>query len=369
MVEVTRRGVLKATVVALAVAAAWAPLPPRLIERWFSTGVYPPLQHVFTPISNTVPFAWLDILFTAGVAAAIFALVRAIRRSWRTRRIGVVLRALAQVAVGAAVVYLVFLIIWGFNYRRIPMSERLVLERGKPDNEAVARLGLEAATRLNALHADAHAAGWETDVRDSASLRRAFEIVQHALSDGAPAVPGRLKRSAFGPYFRWTSVDGMINPFGLEVIANPDLLPFERPSVAAHEWSHLAGYANEAEASFVGWLTCIRADVPAQYSGWLYLFWQVNGEVNASDRARLGKALAEGPRRDINAIVTRLREGQLPALRNASWLVYDQYLKANRVEEGIRSYGEVVTLILRARFDEGWVPVRRGASARSGPGS
>jgi hypothetical protein len=369
MVEVTPRGVLKAAVVALAAVAAWAPMPPRTIERWFSTGIYPPLQHVLTPISNTVPFAWLDILVTAGVAATLFALVRAIRRSWRTRRVTVLLRALVQAAVAAAAVYLVFLILWGFNYRRVPMSERLVLDRGSPDNEAVAELGLQAVARLNALHDDAHAAGWAGDVRDDGALRRAFEIVQHALSDGRTAVPGRLKRSAFGPYFRWTSVDGMINPFALEVIANPDLLPFERSFVAAHEWSHLAGYANEAEANFVGWLTCIRADVPAQYSGWLYLFWQVNGEVRAADRARLADALAEGPRRDINAIVTRLREGQLPALRTASWLVYDQYLKANRVEEGIRSYGEVVTLILRARFDEEWVPVRRDAAAHSQPGS
>ena len=38
--------------------------------------------------------------------------------------------------------------------------------------------------------------------------------------------------------------------------------------------------------------------------------------------------------------------------------MYDQYLKANRVEAGVRSYGLVVTLILRARFDEEWKPVQ-----------
>jgi hypothetical protein len=34
-----------------------------------------------------------------------------------------------------------------------------------------------------------------------------------------------------------------------------------------------------------------------------------------------------------------------------SWNVYDQYLKANRVESGVRSYSQVVTLILRTRFE------------------
>jgi hypothetical protein len=154
----------------------------------------------------------------------------------------------------------------------------------------------------------------------------------------------------------------MINPFGLEVLANPDLLPFERPFVAAHEWAHLAGSADEAEASFVGWLACMRGDVSTQYSGWLFLYWQVRTEVDGDTRARFAEALGAGPRRDIEAVAARLRSGELPWLRTAGWQVYDQYLKANRVETGIRSYGAVVTLILRTRFEPGWTPVRRATS-------
>jgi hypothetical protein len=176
-------------------------------------------------------------------------------------------------------------------------------------------------------------------------------------------LPGRIKRSLYETYFRWTSVDGMVNPFALEILANPDLLPFERPFVAAHEWAHLAGYANEAEANFVGWLTCVRSDVAAQYSGWLFLYWQASGELSSARRSELWELLEAGPRRDVEAIIERLRRGQLPALRRASWVLYDQYLRANRVEEGVRSYGEVVTLVLRARFDEGWTPVRRLSAA------
>ena len=83
--------------------------------------------------------------------------------------------------------------------------------------------------------------------------------------------------------------------------------------------------------------------------------------MNDRERARLGAALATGPRQDVNAVIARLRRGELPALQRASWKVYDEYLKANRVEAGVRSYGAVVTLILRARFENGWMPVRRPA--------
>jgi hypothetical protein len=354
--------VLEGVIVAVAAAAALATVPPTIVERWYSTRFYPVLQHALTPVSNLLPFAWLDVVIVAATAAVLITLVRSGGQAWRQRRPAVFLASVGHVAAWAAGAYLVFLVLWGFNYRRVPMEQRIILDRGAPASDAVVMLGLEAVERLNALHAPAHAAGWVSDQRDNRSLREAFGRVQAALSEAAPAVPGRLKRTAFAPYFRWTSVDGMVNPFGLEVIANPDLLPFERPFVAAHEWSHLAGYADESEANFVGWLACIRADVPTQYSGWQYLFWQINGELGTEGRATLGAALAAGPRADLDAIVARVQRGQLPQLRTASWLLYDQYLKANRVEEGVRSYGAVVTLILRARFDPGWTPVRRRSS-------
>jgi len=154
-------------------------------------------------------------------------------------------------------------------------------------------------------------------------------------------------------------VDGMIDPFALEVLANPDLLPFERPFVACHEWAHLGGYADESEASFVGWLTCVRGGEAAQYSAWLFLYWEISSLVGAADRAALAAALAPGPRADIAAVVDRIRRGQLPRLRAISWTAYDQYLKANRVEEGVRSYDAVITLLARARFTDNWVPVLR----------
>lgn len=357
--RIERRTWVEALVLLVAAVLAFAEIPSRVVEIWFSTGLYPRLQRVITPLSNMVPFAWLDVVCVAGVAAILFFLIRAVRQAWRTRRWQPVGRAAWRLTVVAAAAYLVFLTLWGFNYRRVPMTARIVLDRPAPSSEDVLALGLDAVSRLNALYADAHRIGWPEEVWRDARLREAFAASQRLLADAPLAEPGRLKQTMFGPYFRWSSVDGMVNPFGLEVLANPDLLPYERPFVIAHEWAHLAGYADESEANFVGWLTAIRADVPSQYSGWLFMFWQVNGEVGEEARAKLGAVLEDGPRADLNAIIERLRRGQLPAVRRAGWAVYDQYLKANRVEAGVRSYGAVLTLILRARFEAGWTPVRR----------
>jgi uncharacterized protein DUF3810 len=350
---------IKSAVIAAALAGALIPFSPSFIERWYSTGLYPNVQRVVTPVTNLVPFALFDVLTVVAFVCALIALVRSVREARRLRRWSRLLTTGLNLLTAAAAVYLAFLVLWGFNYRRVPMTSRLIVERSAPNEDAVAALGLQAVQQINALYDAAHAAGDTPPWRDD-RLRAAYETVQGFLTDAPRAVPGRLKQTIFGPYFRWTSVDGMVDPFALEVMANPDLLPIERPFVAAHEWAHLAGYADESEANFVGWLTCLRAGEAAQYSGWLYLYWQLANEASAKTRQQLADALAPGPRRDLDAIVERLRRGQLPALRRSSWMVYDTYLKANRVEAGVRSYDLVVTLILRAKFEEGWRPVRKG---------
>lgn len=356
---------LQLAVVAAAAAAALTPLESAAVERWFSTGAYPHVQRALTPLSNSMPVAWLDLLSGAALAWLAWRWRVALRRTGEP--VGPRVRsAAAATLTAAAAVYLVFLGLWGLNYRRVPMPARLVMDATPTSTEQVVALGRQAVARLNGTYGPAHNARWDEAEWRSNSLRGAFSEVQRQLADAPVAVPGRLKATVFGPFFRVAGVDGMINPFGLEVLANPDLLPFERPFVAAHEWAHLAGYADEAEANFVGWLTCVRAGPAAQYSGWLYLYWQIAGELPPDERKLVAQGLRDGPRGDLTAIAERLRRGDVPALRRATWLVYDSYLKANRVEEGIRSYGAVVTLILQARFDDGWRPVRR---ARADPPS
>ena len=354
------RRVLAWGIVGVAVLLLLAPINPALVERVYSTSRYLLLQQRVTAISNALPFAAFDVILIATVAlflGILAAAVRGLRRGERWRAVG---KAGVRLLVVGAGLYLWFLGAWGLNYRRVPLLERLELAHDAPTPETVLALGQQAVARLNELHAAAHAAPW-LDPWDDQELRRAFRVTQGFMTS-RKAAPGRLKQSIIAPYFRWASVDGMIDPFALEVLANPDLLPFEKPFVAAHEWSHLAGYADESEASFMGWLTCIRAGTGAQYSAWLFLYWEVSGVLRPSERTALAAALGAGPRTDVAAVSERVRRGQLPQLRRVSWAAYDQYLKANRVEEGVRSYNAVITLLARARFTKDWVPVRLAAA-------
>ena len=202
-------------------------------------------------------------------------------------------------------------------------------------------------------HHRAHGDGERTE------LAGAFVRAQRDLGGARLAVPGRLKFTLFDLYFRRAAVAGMTDPYFLETLVSSDLFPFERPFVVAHEWSHLAGYADEGEANFVGWLTCLRGSDGDQYSGWLFLYGEILGSVRAADRADIAGRLAAGPRADRRAIADRVRRHVNPRVSAAGWRVYDRYLKANRVEAGAASYAEVVRLALGVRFGPDWTPLRK----------
>jgi hypothetical protein len=346
----------RAGMVAMAGVAAMTPLPPALVDRWYSGWLFPAIQPPVTAAANRIPFALFDVVLAA--AAIVLLLIGAgIVTSWSRGRWRALGGGLVAVLVAGACFYLWFWVLWGLNYRRTPLDDRLARVAAASQDDAVLALANRAVAEVNRLHGVAHAAGFASPPEKNAALRAAFAASLRAVGQADPVEPGRLKSSIVGPFFRWASVDGMISPFTLEVLANPDLLPFERPFVAAHEWGHLAGFGDEAEASFVGWVTCMHGDAPARYSGWLFLLWQARAEVAPAVRAQLDRGLAAGPRADMAAVAERLTRGTKPQVRRVSWAAYDSYLKANRVDEGVRSYSRVLELLARTRFDERWTPV------------
>ena len=184
---------------------------------------------------------------------------------------------------------------------------------------------------MNETYAGAHEAQSELT-----SLSAPFAEAQRLLGARVIAQTGEPKRSLLGLYFRWAAIDGMTDPFFLEIIVNPDVLPVERPFVVAHEWAHLAGYADESEANFVAWLTCAHGDARARYSGWLALYAHLSDALPRDERRALADLLAPGPRQDLVAINARLLRSA-PVVRRAARDVYDSYLKANRVEPASRA--------------------------------
>ena len=334
----------------LAALAAFIPLPSGFIERFYSRGFYPVLQNGLTWLSSLAPFALLDV---ALVAIVVFWIALVARR-WRTGGAAPALRAgVTSLAIIVSTVVLVFLVFWGFNYRRVPLEVRLDYDHARVTRDVTLRFAQLAVDRVNDLEPKK-----ETKGDSHERLVRAFAATQQRLGAARTARPAAPKTSFFSWYLRLAGIDGMVDPWFLEILVNPDVLPIEYPFTLTHEWAHLAGYANESEANFVAWLTCVTADDRAQYSGWLEAYQYTRAALPRDARRDLDRRLAPAVVADLRAIAERLGTVD-PAVSGFARNVYDTYLRAQGVDEGIASYGAMLRLMLGTRFENGWVPRMR----------
>ena len=342
----------------MAALLALTPLPRHAVERAYSRGIYPIIQPKLTALTNSTPFAWFDavVLLTLAATIALWTIRLRNRKTGIARALG---RLVFDTAAIAAVLYLWFLGSWGLNYQRQPLREQLDFREDRITRAALRDLAGRTVHSLNTLHRGAHTAGWPDLAATPDALDAAFVQAQRDLALPWTAQWARPKRTLLNFYFTRVSIDGMTNPFFLETLTNQTLLPFERAATVAHEWSHLAGYADESEANFVGWLVCMRGTEPLQYSGWLSLYGTIFNALPRSDRDEIAARLDPGPRADLQAISARIRRYQIRAASRAGYALYDRFLKANRVEAGVRSYGEVLRLLLGTRFNDDGSPVLR----------
>jgi len=333
----------------LALLLMFAPMPDWAIDSFYTQNVYPQLQRQVTSGTNFLPFAVLDVILVATSLMVLFGALRLLRRASAYGLVEALWDGSRRLLRGAALIIILFLVGWGYNYRRQPLENSFPGGKAAPPTiEALQAAVLEANVLAGKLR---RAIGSDMDQaydQVAGALDVPMTTALQQLHQPPLGTPGRPKHSILlTPFFTWAGVTGMVNPIGLESIVHPDLLPFERPFVLAHEWAHLAGQADEAQASAVGWLACMRGSPQLAYSASLYLIMEAASALPGENRQAVMKQLDAGVRADIDAILLRLQRGK-PVVQRTASRVYDEYLRANRVADGTASYGRALSLILSA---------------------
>jgi hypothetical protein len=327
-------------------------LPAQGVERFYSNGVYSFIQPALTPLSNRVPFSIADALMIVAVIGVPVWWIVKIRRAGRGKR----LRAAGLLAFNtislAAVLYLVFQLLWGLNYERTPLAAKLDFDAQRVNKAAYESLDHTVIDQLNA-EAAVRRSDWPQEQDWRPQLQSSFDGTVQQLGNRRGIAPGRPKRTLTDFYLGAAGIEGYVNPYGLEVVLDSTILPVEKPFLLAHEWGHLAGFADESEASFVGLLACLHSDSSAiRYSGLLALYMQMHGDEAV-------EGLASEAADDIKAISAREARRRSAFVSRVQWAMYDRFLKASGVQAGVASYGMVIRLILGTHFEEGWQPARR----------
>ncbi len=350
---------LRILIVLAAIGLTAVRFPARWVEDVYSTGLYPHLAAWGKALTRWLPFPMLDMLLIAaavGFPAWWIWKIRSAGAGGRGRAAG---RAAFGTLTLAAALVCAFELLWGLNYQRLPLTAKLDWDAKRVTRQATLDLARTAIEHLNAEVSAARGRPMPEPAQWRAALERSFREVVRELGHRPDFSAVAPRTSLVNPFLDAGGVDGFVNPFGYEVILDKNVLSFEKPFLLAHEWSHLAGFADESEANFIGILACLRSDLPAiRYSGWLNLSLYLPGQNR--DATESWPELSAQVVSDIAAIRERARKHLNPVVMKAQRQFYDRFLKANRVPAGIGSYGLVTSLMVGTRFEANWRPGMRG---------
>lgn len=318
---------------------------PHLTERFYSNGLYPPLATGLSMVSKLFPFSMGDLFYALLVVALLTLVLLAV---FRKISVGSLLRKSLNLA---ALVYILFYWLWGFNYFRVPFNERLGINKAEADPEQFMAVFEDLIEQAN---------NYQSKAEGNLSLAEAGLLIEKVYADYAdflrisyPQGFRRAKNITFAKFFAKAGISGYYGPFFNEIHINPHLHPLELPVILAHEKAHQFGVTSEAEASFYAWFACeYSGSDDLRYSNSLYLlrYFLNHGYSLEGFEERVAK-ISEPVRNDLRAIRDHWLAMRNEKIDKAASRANDAYLKTNKVTAGIADYKGIVALVMDFRTD------------------
>jgi hypothetical protein len=342
-------------IVAVFAAQEIVGLFPRLVERFYSRAVFPTVAGALS-FSRFVSFSLGEaLLVLLLVAFAVWLAILALKIFSRRARAGTVLiSALSRLLWAAGACLAVYMLVFGLNYQRRPLSETLELERRDPTAAEIVAISRDVLGNVNRNYEESGAnAAAQSGSRLPLSMDELYSVLESAYHDepllreasGARVQP---KPVYFSGVMSRLGVSGIYSPFTGEPNYNTLQPDCDLPFAVAHEMAHQRGYAREDEANFIAFLVCTRSsNAYVRYSGYLGAL-RVLGvlfRVAPESYRDVVSTLGEGPRADLKA------RAQFWASYSGRLAQFGQgvnhvYLRVNGVRAGIRNYNEASALIV-----------------------
>ena len=339
---------------------------PSAVERYYSRSFYPFFSFSLRKITVLIPFSLGDLLYGGTIFYLLYLLTRGCY-NWVAGK---------QKPDGWAIirhsfliglwVYLIFKIFWGFNYDRPTVD--ITRNLGEPVYTLEELTGFNDRLISTLNEQRAAIPGDTLPAISFPEIQQLCLLAYEALARTSPELRWRspsLKKSLFAALGDWVGYTGYYNPFTGEAQVRTELPAILLPYIACHEVAHQLGYARESEASYIGWLAAeAQNDARLRYSAALDLYDQVQQELwrmyaLQQDSAGLRRQIRENTTRLDKAVqrdrksIRQFFRARTHAVTPAFNELYAQYLRMNGQGEGLRSYREVVGLIVAEERSRG----------------
>lgn len=331
--------------------------------EWYAVHIYPLLVGSVGRLCSLAPFSVSEallVLLLLGMAAwaarAVGRLVSLFRKKEPQKR-GFWKNSGVWACKILVVLFGLFTINCGINYHRTTFSRRAGFVMQKSAKEELAALCLELTEEVNRSAEQIELDGRGACQTGENLSGRAREAMQAAAGE-YPELAGYYPRAkAIGNSWAmsYQELQGIYSPFTVESNYNRDMPEYSKPSTICHELSHLKGFMREDEANFIAYLACRASREPDfRYSGSMLAYVY---SMNALYREDMGLY------REVRVKLCAQADRDMK-LYNAFWEKYegpvaevsdkvnDTYLKVNAQQDGTKSYGRVVDLLLALRRAE-----------------
>ena len=321
---------------------------PETVERFYSTGFYPFLAKISRITLGSISFSVGDVLY----GIVIFLLLRWFwrkRKTWKAEWKSNLLSLIGFVSV----FYFLFNILWALNYLRVPMYQKLNIERQYSQKDLLA-FTQQLIVKTNAIHAQL-VKNDSVKVVIPYSQGEIFLKSQNGYDNLTAAFPylkyenHSVKPSLLSLPLTYMGFGGYLNPFTNEAQVN-NLVPKHNFVVTtAHEMSHQIGIGSESEANFVGFMATIHNDdLYFKYCGYSYALRYCLGNL---------ENFKEGSTEELlplihPGILKNFKETQEFWDSHQTFIdvifhqFYDKFLIVNQQKDGLESYSKFVDLMV-----------------------
>lgn len=322
---------------AVTVVLQWAARQFDGFATWYAHRVYPVLVGMIGRFFGIFPFSVVEILLYLLILWVLVYIV------WVFRRRRSLWDMAARVVCLCGMLLFLYTCNCGINYHAAAFSEYAGLTVGEYSRDELYALCEYLTERINETATDeAYQGTWRGEgVKAMKTAAEAFPALAGYYPNPKPVAVSWI--------LSVQQLCGIYSPFTIEANYNRDMPNYNIPHTICHELSHLRGFMREDEANFIGYLACISSDNQAfRYSGyltgWVYAGNALAG-VDMEAYIGLHGRLCEQAREDL-AENNRFWDRYEGKVAEVSTRVNDTYLKINRQEDGVKSYGRMVDLML-----------------------
>ena len=356
---------------------------------WYAEHIFPVWLNTFARLTSKVPFSVGEIMLVLAVAITVFGIVFFMINLIMHGRFSLTLKKY-----GKAYAWLVLVVcyVMTFNcfilYHATGFTQKYVVNANSPE------------TMVVDISDDAVAQALQTEMSDSSNIytRKNLTTLRNYLVEKCNTLSEQIERDENGNiiydkdiieesvkamqkmgekydqlsgfyvspkylscsgFFSQQYIMGYYFPFSMEANINSAMYITNVAPTVCHELAHTKGFMYEKDANLIGYLACINSDDTfLQYCGYLSVLNYVNNDFYETigknkevykKNTRISDCVADDNiflTKENWQAVEKKAVVKTATVKKVSATLMETSLKMNGVEEGMKSYNEVVGLLI-----------------------